>query len=160
MSETQKTPDHLPATVPDYALAGPARGPTFWSTIDTRSQFGKSLLVKCLTGKDQSGDEVINTELAIRDVVVHPVSFTDDETGELVEGLRCVLVTMDHKVIAFVSQGIYKSLCVLSDPAMYGPPPWPQGLRVKLIQVQTRNARRLYQLQPVVGDEPAKPPKK
>jgi hypothetical protein len=83
--------------------------------------------------------------IEVEHVTIHPVQLVSDQQGgEVVDAVRVVLISPDGMRYACVSKGVERSIHELV--ALYGLPPWSPPLRVKLIEVQTRMGRRMYQL--------------
>lgn len=94
-------------------------------------------------------DNLINEEIVISDVLIHPVEIVNKETGEVGTFPRTVMVT-DRGPVAAVSTGVVKDLAKLA--ALFGGAgTWKAqgGIRVKVKQIQTGNSRRTYALIPL-----------
>lgn len=76
----------------------------------------------------------------------HKVRLVNPRDGEVTEPTRVVLVNQDGKRISFVSDGIGKSLARILQ--IYGIGPWPEGIAVNLMEINTRSGYRTYALIP------------
>lgn len=90
---------------------------------------------------------VLGETLRVEHILAHRVELVDEETGEIDEGGRIVLVTPDGKQYSCVSKGVLASLKAIMH--YYGTPPWPKGLSLKVVQTATRGNRRVFKLLPV-----------
>lgn len=90
---------------------------------------------------------VLGKTLTVQHILAHRVELVDEETGEIDEGGRIVLLTTDGKQYACVSKGVLASLKAIMH--YYGTPPWDKGLKLKVVQASTRGARRVFKLLPV-----------
>lgn len=91
---------------------------------------------------DTIGERVIT----VTDVVAHIVTILDDKTGAEQEKWRTVLVCKDGKAYATTSEGILDSVSDLAQ--LYGPPRWPDGIKVRLLIPKTRRGFRVFKLIP------------
>lgn len=78
---------------------------------------------------------------------VHGVQFVDDATGEVSDGVRCVLIPKEGVPFACVSDGIARDLSGIIRTFGFGPyiPP----IRVKPVSVKTRKGFKTYRLVPM-----------
>lgn len=92
--------------------------------------------------------EQVNKEVRIANIVVQEVTLTDDETGEVTQAARTVLVTDEGVALHAVSKGVLTSvrniLSVAGDPST-----WPAPLVV--IPTQEGRAPRQYTTLKIVG---------
>src|SRR6266404_5993900 len=103
---------------------------TYQITWDHTTLAGRKMLLAGLQGECERSDKVINTEILVEHVLIHPANMVDEDTGEITAGDRCVLYTYDGRRISFVSKGIVDSLALIS--GLYGSPPWPGGVPCKV----------------------------
>lgn len=113
-------------------------GSFFCSIKDDGSRKSKVAIYNAVNGADESIADHIGEVLEVVDVVAYPVTITDEETGEIMEALRTVLVTKDGKAYTAVSQGITNSLARIF--SIVGMPSWAdEPVKMKIKQVKTRN---------------------
>ena len=94
-------------------------------------------IYNAVNNKGESLDDHKNEVLEIVNFAAHPVTLTDENTGEIVEALRIVLV--DKKGVNYdaVSQGIASSLQKII--AIVGMAPWDkEPLKIKVVEQKTR----------------------
>lgn len=94
-------------------------------------------IYNAVNNKGESLDDHKNEVLEIVNFAAHPVTLTDENTGEVVEALRIVLV--DKKGVNYdaVSQGIASSLQKII--AIVGMAPWDaEPLKIKVVEQKTR----------------------
>lgn len=93
-------------------------------------------IFNAINAAEEQLDDHKNLELSIVDVVVHPITLTDENTGEIVDTLRVVLI--DDKGVGYqaVSQGIVSSLQKIF--AIVGQPTWEPALKMKVVEQKTR----------------------
>ena len=89
-----------------------------------------------INNKGDSLDDHKNEILEIVDVACHPVSLLDENTGEVVNALRTILVDKDGKNYDAVSQGIVSSLQKIF--AIVGQPSYNPPLKIKVVEQKTR----------------------
>lgn len=113
-------------------------GSFFCSIKDDGSRKSKVAIYNAVNGADESIADHIGEVLEIVDVVAYPVTITDEETGEIMEVLRTVLVAKDGKAYTAVSQGITNSLARIF--SIVGMPSWKdEPVKMKIKQIKTRN---------------------
>lgn len=94
-------------------------------------------IYNAVNNKGESLDDHKGEVLEIVNFAAHPVTLTDENSGEVVEALRVVLV--DKKGINYdaVSQGIASSLQKII--AIVGMAPWDvEPLKIKVVEQKTR----------------------
>lgn len=113
-------------------------GSFFCSIADDGTRKSKVAIYNAVNGADESIADHIGEVLEVVDVVAYPVTITDEETGEILEALRTVLVTKDGKAYTAVSQGITNSLARIF--SIVGMPSWKdEPVKMKIKQIKTRN---------------------
>lgn len=101
----------------------------------------KANVYNALAREDERLSDHINEVLEIVDVVVHPITIADEETGEPINTLRTVLIDKDGKNYVAVSGGIASALSrVISIVGSPEDGSWrEEPLKMKIKQVKTRN---------------------
>lgn len=93
-------------------------------------------IYNAINSKGESLDDHKNEVLEIVNVAAHPVELVDENTGELVQTLRTVLIDKDGKNYDAVSQGVASSLQKIF--AIVGPAPFTPPLKIKVVEQKTR----------------------
>ena len=141
MMNEQKNEMMVMQDVASVDLVEQLKNPTgsfFCSIKDDGSRKSKVAIYNAVNGADESIADHIGEVLEVVDVVAYPVTITDEETGEIMEALRTVLVTKDGKAYTAVSQGITNSLSRIF--SIVGMPSWKdEPVKMKIKQVKTRN---------------------
>lgn len=113
-----------------------------WTSIDPAK---KALILRASGDSDFSMMEWFDKHPAeainVVDVLVHNVQLASEETNEDGEVLyttqpRTVLIDAAGNTYSSVSQGVLGSLQKII--ALYGPPSWPEGLKITARRVKTR----------------------
>ena len=98
-------------------------------------------IYNAVNSADESIADHIGEVLEVVNVVAYPVTLADDETGEIFDSLRTVLVTKEGKAYTAVSQGITNALARIF--SIIGSPEsgaWEkEPVKMKIKQVKTRN---------------------
>lgn len=108
----------------------------FCSIVDDGSRESKIKVYNAINNKGYSLDETKGTVLEIVDVACHPVSLLDENTGEVVNSLRTILIDKDGKNYDAVSNGIVSSLQKIF--AIVGQPSFDPPLKIKVVEQKTR----------------------
>lgn len=113
-------------------------GQFFCSIEDDGTRASKAKIFNAVNSADANIADFIGEVLEIVDVVAHPVELADEETGEIVQALRTVLIDVNGTSYAAVSQGITSALSKVF--SIVGPPSWKEEpVKMKIKQVKTRN---------------------
>lgn len=86
--------------------------------------------------KGEPLDDHKNETLEIVDIAAHPVSLVDENTGEVVQALRVVMIDKDGKNYDAVSQGIASSLQKIF--GIVGMPTYNPPLALRVVEQKTR----------------------
>lgn len=98
-------------------------------------------IYNAVNNKGESLADHKNEVLEIVNVAAHPVNLIDENTGELVEALRVVLIDKNGNNYDAVSQGIVSSLQKIF--AIVGPAPYlEEPLKIKVVEQKTRKGFR------------------
>lgn len=110
----------------------------FYCTIpDDGSYESRVAKYNALNGGDKKVSEMLGKTIELVDVAAHPVQLADEETGEIIETLRTVLIDKHGNAYSAVSAGITNSLQKLF--MIFGSPHWDNPVKVEVRQIQTRN---------------------
>lgn len=104
---------------------------------------GKALLFKAMNNPDKRIGDCINMNIKIKDIYCEVVRCISQETGEVDEVPRVVLI--DDKGVSYqsVSKGIFGAVSKLIQ--IFGAPTWEDPLEVTIKQV-TRGANKMLTL--------------
>ena len=98
-------------------------------------------IYNAINGADESISDHIGETLEIVNVVAYPITLPDEETGEIINCLRTVLLDKNGKSYTAVSQGITSALSRIF--SLVGTPDngaWEkEPVKMKIKQVKTRN---------------------
>jgi len=119
---------------------------TYQITFDHTTASGRKMLLAGLQGECEPSDKVINTELLVEHVLVHPAQSVDEESGEISSWDRCVIYTADGRRVSFGSKGIVDSINLIA--GIYGQPPWPGGVPCKVLSRAVGDKKRWLYLEP------------
>lgn len=115
-----------------------------------REQF--AFRMKCINSVG-GGDAKLGEVLLVRHWLIHEVEFVSEETGEVINTYRTVLVAPTGESVAFVSQGVANGIRQIHSE--FGLEPLDPPLRCKVEQRTTAKKRRVYVLI-VLPDEDVK----
>jgi hypothetical protein len=142
---------------------GPYTGKTLvWDNPDTGLSFSvhttlpvdtendRRRVIDLLEGECLEGGSMIGSTMEVSDYIIHEVTKTDEETGEVVTFPRSIFIQPDGTAVSFGSDGVLKSLARLC--WMRGTtPPFNPPIKVKITQRALKGGRRTFKLLPV-GD--------
>ena len=113
---------------------------TNYSSIKGDSREEKAKLYKAKSSPDKRLADCINQKIYAKDLYMEVVSITNDQTGEIQDCPRVVLLDKDGVSYSSVSFGIYNSLKSLV--AVYGQPTWEEPIPVIVRQKDTGKNRK------------------
>ena len=114
-------------------------GENFLCSIqDDGTRASKVKIYNAINGAENSLTDFIGKPLEIVDVVAHPVQLMDEETGEVVNTVRVVLIDKNGVGYSAVSQGVVNSLARIFQ--IVGMPSWKnEPVKMEVRQIKTRN---------------------
>ena len=115
------------------------------SIPDDGSRKAKVAIYNAIQNAERKVDDYINKELKITDVVVHPIEVVDEQTGEVKQMLRTILIDVDGNGYAAVSYGVLTSLQKIF--GIVGKPSWKdEPLTIMPKKDTTRNGYKVTTL--------------
>ena len=117
-------------------------GENFYCSIKNDGTRKSAIAIyNAINSADESLGDHIGDVIEVVNIVAHPVEVTDEQTGEIIEALRTVLIDKKGKSYVAVSQGITNSLSRIF--SLIGTPDngaWEkEPVKMKIKQVKTRN---------------------
>ena len=116
-------------------------GNFYCSIADNGTRASKVAIFNAINNAEENLADHINETIEVTHVVAHPVTLTDEETGEAITALRTVLIDKNGKAYQAVSGGIANALSriisIIGEPTGDAWVKEPVKMRVK--QVKTRN---------------------
>lgn len=118
----------------------------FCSIPNDGSRKAAVAIYNAVNSKGESLDDHKGEVLEIVNVAAHPVSLVDENTGELVDALRTVLIAKNGVIYDAVSQGIASSLSKIF--GIVGMPPYnDEPLKIKVVEQKTRKGYKTNTIQ-------------
>ena len=113
----------------------------FSSVQDDGTRKSKVAIFNAINSADKNIADCIGDTVEIVDVIAHPVQLLDEQTGEVVNALRSILIDKDGVSYVGVSQGVTSALAKIF--SIIGSPEggaWKEEpVKMKFKQVKTRN---------------------
>lgn len=115
--------------------------------IDTSTREGKIKLYSALQNAEKL-DEHLNEPLAMVNAVAQAVQVTDDQTGEVSNTVRVIIVTADNKAYAATSPTLAAGLNTMF--GIFGTPnTWTEPLTIKVVERRSRRGFKFFTVEPV-----------
>lgn len=115
--------------------------------IDTSTREGKIKLYSALQNAEKL-DEHLNEPLDMVNAVAQAVQVTDDQTGEVSNTVRVIIVTADNKAYAATSPTLAAGLNTMF--GIFGTPnTWTEPLTIKVIERRSRRGFKFFSIEPV-----------
>lgn len=132
------TRDELATGVTPAELMNPTQSQMYCTLKDDGTPKSKGMIYNAINNPDKKIADVIGEVILLKNIVAHTVDLVDEQTGEMIQALRVILI--DDKGISYeaVSGGIANSLSRLLQ--IYGQPAtWKEPIKIKARQKSTRN---------------------
>lgn len=113
------------------------------STYDRTDRAQAMSLHRAMQNADKALDQMIGQKITIEHIVAHYLPTVDEETGEVRDAVRIVLVAPDGTRYSTRSQTAWHDLMRAVD-VLEEPPPWNPPLAFWVRQVTARNGRNKY----------------
>lgn len=148
-NENAESTEIMPVVASPDAIVAEFTGnaPAFYCSFRPSSDAAKAELYNAMNNADVQIGDHIGQIINMRDIIVEPVEIVNDETGEMEKAPRCIIIDTEGHSYTSTSTGIYNALRRLCN--VFGSPSWPNGLPVKVRQINTRGGRRVYTLDAV-----------
>ena len=115
--------------------------------IDTSTREGKIKLYSALQNAEKL-DEHLNEPLDMTNAVAQAVQVTDDQTGEISNTVRVIIVTADGKAYAATSPTLAAGLNTMF--GIFGTPnTWTEPLTIKVVERRSRRGFKFFSIEPV-----------
>lgn len=101
---------------------------TAFCSMDANTAEEKKILFNAMNNPDERLSDCVNKIIKIKDVYCETVQMVNEQTGEVTEAPRIVLIDVDGKSYQSVSSGVYNSLKKLMQ--IYGVPTWDEPIAV------------------------------
>ena len=114
--------------------------------IDTSTREGKIKLYSALQNAEKL-DEHLNEPLNMTNAVAQAVQVTDDQTGEVSNTVRVIIVTDDGKAYAAttLAAGLNTMFGIFGTPNT-----WDAPLAIKVVERRSRRGFKFFSIEPVV----------
>ena len=119
-------------------LSNPAASQMYCSIVTDGTPASKAAVFNAVNSPDRKVSEYIGEVINLKDIVAHPITLCDENTGEMLDALRIVLIDEDGTSYEAVSNGIANAISRIIQ--IFGQPEtWEAPIKVKPVQKQTRN---------------------
>ena len=114
--------------------------------IDTSTFEGKVKLYSALQNAEKLADH-LNEPLHMVNAVAQSVQVTDEQTGEMTNSARVIIVTDDDKAYAATSPTLLAGLNTMF--GIFGTPnTWKQPIAIKVVERRSRRGYKFYSIEP------------
>lgn len=115
-----------------------------YSSISNQDQEA-ALEIYSAVSSAQSLSDHLNEVIDVANIVLQPVEITDNQTGEIRQMIRSILITDKGEAFSASSDGVQTSLKNLF--SIVGNPPWNPAIPLKAVQRQGRNGYKFLTLE-------------
>lgn len=118
----------------------------FCTIKDDGTRAAKAKIFNILQNPDYAISDCIGHEVEIVDVIAHPVELVSEQTGEIENHMRVILIAADGKSYASVSGGVTQALTSIF--GIVGQPPYTsEPLKVKFLQKKGKGTNKFLTLE-------------
>lgn len=110
-----------------------AGGQGAYSSMRSGTMKEKAALYNAMSNPAHKVGDYINKTIRIKDIYVENIELTDEETGEMSNAVRTVLIDVEGDTYQAVSQGVFRSLARLIET--FGEPTWEDGIPCVVRQI-------------------------
>ena len=136
-TEVVSKEDALTVITPDELMT-PTSSRMYCSLKDDGTMESKGRIFNAINAPDEKLAEHIGEVISLQNIVAHPIKLADEETGEIIESLRVVLIDDKGKSYEAVSGGVANAINRILQ--IFGQPEtWDKPIKVKAKQKATRN---------------------
>lgn len=112
-----------------------------YTSVKNSTKEEKALLYKAMANPDKRLADCINATILAKDLYIEQVAMTNEQTGEVVETPRIVIIDKDNISYQCVSFGVFNALKRVI--AVFGEPTWKDPLPLKVLQVSRGEKKML-----------------
>lgn len=109
-----------------------------YCSIKPNTKEQKAMIYRAMNNPDKRLADMINMEIAVTDMYCEVVQLADQNTGEIVNMPRIVLIDENGVSYQCVSKGIFSSVRKLI--GLYGEPTWHEPIHLIVKSIKTRNS--------------------
>lgn len=117
----------------DVRNAMSAGGSANYSSLKAGTLKEKAALFNAMSNPNHKVGDYINKSIRVKDVYVEIIELTDEDTGEVTNAPRIVLIDTDGDSYQAVSKGIFSALSRAIQ--VFGEPTWDDGIPVIVRQI-------------------------
>lgn len=120
------------------SLSDPGQSQMYCSIRDDGTMQSKARIFNSINSPDKRISDCIGETISLANIVAHPIQLVDENSGELIETMRMVLVDEKGTSYEAVSSGIVNAVARILQ--IFGQPDtWATPIKVKPVQKGTRN---------------------
>ena len=120
------------------SLSDPGASQMYCSIRDDGTMQSKARIFNSINSPDKRISDCIGETINLANIVAHPIQLVDENSGELIETMRMVLVDDQGTSYEAVSTGIVNAVARILQ--IFGQPDtWQAPIKVKPVQKGTRN---------------------
>lgn len=124
------------ANVSDFTA--PAEAMMYCTIANSGSMKDKAAIFNAVNSPEKRIADCIGETIYLKDIIAHPIKLVDENTGELMEAMRMVLISDKGVSYEAVSSGLVNAVQRILQ--IFGQPStWEKPIPVKPIQKSTRN---------------------
>lgn len=125
---------------------GPQGPPRFWTSLDPNKPEDAWMFQELMTDRGESIDKWIGKTFVAVHCLRHRCQKVDEESGELVDLIRTVLIADNGDTCAWFGGKATQCLMSICSMPLIGSPPWKPALPLEVTQVSFAGKKRMHLL--------------
>lgn len=119
-------------------FSNPVNTAMYCSIKDDGSAKSKAAIFNAINSPEKKVADFIGKTIALKDIVAHPIRLLDENTGEVIDAMRMVLIDDKGEGYEAVSSGLVNAVSRILQ--IFGQPEtWSEPIKVEVVQKGTRN---------------------
>ena len=116
-----------------------------YSSLKNNTIESKKIMFNALQKCDYRVSDMLDTEIDLVNVIMQHYQKVNDETGEVEDKIKTILIDKDKKTYASASHGLFNSM--LNVLSMFGEPSkWEEPLKIKVVETKTKQGFKTFEI--------------
>lgn len=116
------------------------------TSFDTHTEDGSDKAFNLMNDADFAVGDKLGETILLKDILIHPVQFTDETTGEVIDGFRTVLIDAEGVSYGATSSGLFNALKQFFSIKGH-PSTWSEPKAIKIVEKKGRRGFKFYTIQ-------------
>lgn len=119
-----------------------------YCSMSIDSNEDRKKLYSIMENADYRVADKLNTDILLKDIILQKYQNVNEETGEVIDKYRILLVDNEGKSYASASKGLYNSIVRLIS-FLGEPSEWIEPLKINVVEVKTKKGQKTYSIKAI-----------